>query len=661
MLKKIICFFLLPLQLFAQNSEIDSFKSIVDTNSSTLDAKAEAANYLSYYYISISIPKAKEYAKQAMEFAKAGGDNYQLGKAHYNLGYCYLYSNKPVEALQEFLEVKQIGDKKNRPELLGDAYEAIGELYSKLNYHNKAYYYYTLSLNVAKKLNDTSGMAYSYNSIGIAFRDLNKHDSSLKVLNKSLQFFTQLKASKEQIAFVHAEIGKTYIRLLQKDSARYHLNIAENILVNSPFLLELGQTYLVEGYTYYLSNDFDSASKYINLASTVAKQIDDEIFSADVNAGIGDLYLKREGKSDSAKFYYVKALAIYSKYGKKKKLLNTYSHLVKVAYKLDDRVFFDNLTVKYWQYLMQPYEDSVAAEVENILVDFDTKEKEKEYQILKERNQLQSQQLLIFTIIAIGALLVLVWLFYLYKQRSQALQTEKMQADALLQSNLMLEKTNEVKNKIFSVISHDLRAPLTSAYQMFDLLNNGLIDKEEFSIFSVQMQNELHNSLHLTDNLLHWAKGQSSQINSIITTVQLYPLLIESTQTLQSFISSKHLTINTQLTNWEIETDANMLQIIIRNVLSNAIKFSAEGKTISITYKTEQQKKWLIISDEGVGISDENIAKLKQQNLNSTLGTANEKGAGIGMRLVFDMAAILKKQILINSQLGKGTLVQIEL
>ena len=146
MLKKIIYFFLLPIQLFAQNSEIDSLKNVISLPTSTNNAKAEAANRLSYYYISISIPKAKEYANQAMELAKAGGDNYQLGRAHYNLGYCYLYGNMPVEALKEFLQEKQIADKKNIPKLLGDAYEAIGELYSKLNYHNKAYYYYTLSL-----------------------------------------------------------------------------------------------------------------------------------------------------------------------------------------------------------------------------------------------------------------------------------------------------------------------------------------------------------------------------------------------------------------------------------------------------------------------------------------------------------------------------------
>jgi signal transduction histidine kinase len=366
-------------------------------------------------------------------------------------------------------------------------------------------------------------------------------------------------------------------------------------------------------------------------------------------------------KFDSARFFYSKALESYIKFGKKQKLLNTYAHIIQTAYLLNDKEEFNKLTDNYWNYLTMHKEDEVAAEIEKIMADFDDTNTEKQLKIQEERNQFQKQRFVILVILFVLVIVSFIWLFNLYKQRSIVLQEQLLQAKALKESNESLEKSVQLKNKIFSIISHDLRAPLTSAYQMFDMLNKGQIEPNEFEGFSVQLQHELYNSLHLTDNLLHWAKGQSLQIEPQYTSVNIAHIIKDTVNSLSGLINNKQLTVHSSIKDTFIETDSTIFQIILRNVLSNAIKFTLSGKTISIKLEEIGGKKWLLVKDEGVGMTEKQLHKLINQNIHSSLGTENERGAGIGMRLVFDMAVILNKEVRIKSQINEGTSVEIEL
>jgi signal transduction histidine kinase len=548
----------------------------------------------------------------------------------------------------------------SKTHLRGDIYDAIGEMYGKLNYHNKAYYYYTLALKEAQKINDSAGIAYSYVSIGKVLRDLYKLDSSVNAFRKALAFFELSDDNAEQEAFANIELGRVFTKLNNKDSALLYFNKAEKVLTEKGFLLELSQSYLYKGYVFLIDKKLDEASNNFIKANKIAANFNDEILKADIYNSWGDMSFARN-KFDSARFFYSKALESYIKFGKKQKLLNTYAHIIQTAYLLNDKEEFNKLTDNYWNYLTMHKEDEVAAEIEKIMADFDDTNTEKQLKIQEERNQFQKQRFVILVILFVLVIVSFIWLFNLYKQRSIVLQEQLLQAKALKESNESLEKSVQLKNKIFSIISHDLRAPLTSAYQMFDMLNKGQIEPNEFEGFSVQLQHELYNSLHLTDNLLHWAKGQSLQIEPQYTSVNIAHIIKDTVNSLSGLINNKQLTVHSSIKDTFIETDSTIFQIILRNVLSNAIKFTLSGKTISIKLEEIGGKKWLLVKDEGVGMTEKQLHKLINQNIHSSLGTENERGAGIGMRLVFDMAVILNKEVRIKSQINEGTSVEIEL
>lgn len=267
-------------------------------------------------------------------------------------------------------------------------------------------------------------------------------------------------------------------------------------------------------------------------------------------------------------------------------------------------------------------------------------------------------------IIVLALLLVAagVYITFLARQISQHKKDAAIlleQQDQIMRSNDEIQKLNKVKDKIFAIISHDLRSPLTSTHNLLDLLNQGLISHEEFAPFSKQLQNDVLNTLILTENLLNWSKTLLNGIVPYQREFKVQPVIDEVIQTLQSLARAKDIMIENQVKDRNVFSDADMLKMIVRNVLSNAIKFTPHGKMIYVKEVVSDNKLLIQIIDEGVGMSQEKVDQLNHKMAESTRGTDNEKGTGIGMRLVLDMVASLGENITISSEEGEGTTVSI--
>ncbi len=268
-------------------------------------------------------------------------------------------------------------------------------------------------------------------------------------------------------------------------------------------------------------------------------------------------------------------------------------------------------------------------------------------------------------IIIILALLLVaagVFITQLAKQISQHKKDAAIlleQQDQIMHSNDEIQKLNKVKDKIFAIISHDLRSPLTSTHNLLDLLNQGLISHEEFAPFSKQLQNDVLNTLILTENLLNWSKTLLNGIVPYQREFKVQPVIDEVIQTLQSLARAKDIMIENQVKDRSVFSDADMLKMIVRNILSNSIKFTPHGKMIYVKEVVNDNKLLIQIVDEGVGMSQEKVDQLNHKMAESTRGTDNEKGTGIGMRLVLDMVAALGENITISSEEGEGTTVTI--
>lgn len=232
----------------------------------------------------------------------------------------------------------------------------------------------------------------------------------------------------------------------------------------------------------------------------------------------------------------------------------------------------------------------------------------------------------------------------------------------LTENEIDLKKINAQKDKFLSIISHDMRAPLSSIIGFLDYYKDNFksFSETEIDFVSSNLNAHVKKVVEMLDGLLLWARSQSGEIQTNLQPIDLAAIITDTVDILNQSATNKKITISLNLHNQLVWADKNMSAFIIRNVLSNAIKFTHEGGRIEI--KTQRNKKYafVIIKDNGVGIPEANLSKLFQDNVNfSTFGTANEKGIGLGLVLCKDFMNKQNGNIEIESSPGEGTRVNL--
>lgn len=254
---------------------------------------------------------------------------------------------------------------------------------------------------------------------------------------------------------------------------------------------------------------------------------------------------------------------------------------------------------------------------------------------------------------------------HLYKERAKAedhAQAIDEQNQQILAQNQMLEKVNEEKNKIFSIISHDLRSPLDSIRGYLELISEGSATPEEQKFIHEELLNQTKYTSELLLNLLYWSKAQMHGIIVKLVSVPLKELAEEVTNSVFSNAAKKHIKITHSIkTDVEIVADRDMLRIVLRNLLNNSIKFTPEGGDIFVKATRKGDLAEISIQDTGIGIPAgrrDEIFRLKTQ---STYGTNQEKGIGLGLVLCQEFIEYQNGRIWFESTEGAGSTFYISL
>ncbi len=222
-----------------------------------------------------------------------------------------------------------------------------------------------------------------------------------------------------------------------------------------------------------------------------------------------------------------------------------------------------------------------------------------------------------------------------------------------------LEKTVQTKDKMFSIIAHDLTGPFSSILGLSEIMINEY-DKyqtDDHIRFCKLIYNSSKHSFELLTNLLHWSRSQLGNIEIKQENVNIYDLVHKNAEPLILSISKKKITFQNKVdSDIYAYIDNNSISIVIRNLLSNAIKFTPRGGTITVTTNTTNSKVNIVFSDTGIGIEPEDISDLFKINGNKLKkGTENEKGTGLGLILCKEFTELNNGSIAVNSEVGKGS------
>lgn len=230
----------------------------------------------------------------------------------------------------------------------------------------------------------------------------------------------------------------------------------------------------------------------------------------------------------------------------------------------------------------------------------------------------------------------------------------------LTQQAADLKKDNVLKDRLFSIIGHDLRSPLSAIKMQLDFILRGIIDPKDSNFISKTVHNlnaTTDEAFNLLDNLLGWAKSESGSLSIIKEDVNLLTLVEQCARLQKLALETKQITFQiTVPENAVVHADMNMLKTVLRNLLSNAIKFTPVGGTITIAAALENGFWNVSVTDSGVGISKEDLPKvLNTEEHFSKEGTEQEAGTGLGLILCQDFVLKNNGKLWVESTLGKGS------
>lgn len=221
--------------------------------------------------------------------------------------------------------------------------------------------------------------------------------------------------------------------------------------------------------------------------------------------------------------------------------------------------------------------------------------------------------------------------------------------------NSLLE-SNQTKDKFFSIIAHDLKGPLGGIFSLIDIINSST-SPENISKYINVVKSSLKSAYNLLENLLNWARLETKTMQFDFQKLDLLSIISNSIVLLKNIAMQKNIALSLQnIDSVIVWADNNMLETIIRNLISNALKFTPFDGEVSVWYEEKENHVEVNIQDTGLGISPENIDKLFRLDLKySTSGTNGEKGTGLGLILCKEMIETIGGEIWLNSELGKGT------
>ncbi|MFA6758693.1 MAG: hybrid sensor histidine kinase/response regulator [Bacteroidales bacterium] len=237
----------------------------------------------------------------------------------------------------------------------------------------------------------------------------------------------------------------------------------------------------------------------------------------------------------------------------------------------------------------------------------------------------------------------------------------------IVQQTIELKKTIQGRDKLYSVIAHDLRSPIASIRMVMEVLINGIpkeaLEPEMYDLL-IMVNRLTDDSFNLLDNLLKWTKSQIGRLNTVFQDdVHIMDLITGVVDVMRGVAKLKNITINLHGTTARTaRLDIDMIKAALRNIMSNAIKFSYDNSTVDVSVKEEEARVVIEVKDQGAGINPEKQKLLFKTDTHFTsFGTGNEEGSGLGLLLCNKFVKRNGGTLWFTSEEGKGSVFSFDI
>lgn len=609
----VFLFFSFPFLLFAQNRMLDSLLKEADKNVHD-SIKIHTLNEIGFIYEENNPAKAIDYFERVNKMALALNKPLVVANSDYDLGFTYLLLGNYENSLQHYLQSARTYEKINDQKRLSNAYMSIGSLYFDNNDLKKAKDYYAQAETIIKKLNDPVRLANFYNSLGNAYDKAKNYDSALAYLQKAYDIYIN---QEDEFLIINSlsNLGLTYKHQGKTDLALKYFHLVKEKVKGKDMPKDLlAMIYNNLGATYSQARQYNQAITAFDSSILFSKEANLSGVLMENYRNVSDMY------------------ASMKEYQKEAGYLRLYYNLKDSLFSADKK---NELTQLDADYRIEKKNTELA---------------KTEAEVVKRKSQRN-----IFMIITIAAAALLAGLAFFYSRIRKKNEVLNLQNETIHQQNTELQTLNNVKDRLFSIISHDLRNPLVTLQSYLTLSGNKELPEDKKEQYRLQTTNAVTQTSNMLDNLLAWANMQIKNTKASITPVDVDELVADTKSGAQAQAAQKQIIIHQDLAVTSVLGDYNILSIALRNLLTNAIKFSDKEGNIWINAEKKDNAILLSVKDEGIGMSEEQIRELTSNQQQSSSGTAGEKGSGLGLYLVQELLQKINAKLEVKSEKGKGS------
>jgi len=265
--------------------------------------------------------------------------------------------------------------------------------------------------------------------------------------------------------------------------------------------------------------------------------------------------------------------------------------------------------------------------------------------------RLRRSALLVSATIAVVIILSLL-AFILLRSRA----VNRRMKEALEQQAVQLLLSNQQKDKLFTVVAHDLRGPLNSLKSVLDLLKERTLSDSEVATMMSELRDNVDHSSELVGNLLFWASNKMSGALSMPVLLGLEEVVREVLALFAQQAREKNVVLRMELSSELVGfADKDMTQVVIRNLVSNAIKFSCSGGIVTVNGRRKAAEIEIVVMDTGIGMREDALERIRRKESFTSYGTARERGTGLGILLCHEFAEANKGRFFVESEWGKGS------
>ncbi len=618
----IVCFgFFSHLNLFSQTEQItDSLIRLSEQKSISDSLRLEVLEEIAKNQ-TLNPELRLQYTRKIHEIASQKEDTFWLYKASLRFGHTFKKTGDLDKALENYFNAVNYAQilKNERREAI--AYSGLGTVYKIIENYSKSLYFFNKGIALLRKVNDVKGLAGSLTNTGELYKINRDYDSAFLYFKEARHIYDSLDFSLG-IAYNTGNIGLLYAELNQPEKARENMEQAISILT------ELEDYYPIAFY---------------------------ELSLADIYAKKGDIELSLN--------YCLHSLKIALDHRLKEQIRDAnlkLSELYANQNKFQKAYYHQN------QYLI--YRDSINNEatirkMAELQTEYEVSQKQLEVNLL-EKQQKQQNIIFIALIIIILLMAFLVFLYYRNFKRKQTLNLiiTKRKEEVEAQRD-QLVAMNETKEKFLSVVSHDLLGPVNSFKGLSTIMKASIESNNTEDLLYIHklFDNSVNNLSSLLSNLLDWSVTQKGAIPYIPERIVLFNLVNELLDLFSNMAKTKDINLKSTVDNEAIIwADINSVKTILRNLVSNAIKFTNANGEITISAAQNNEVLAIHVTDTGIGMPQEKIDNLlASDNYNRSAGTKGEGGIGLGLQLVKEFVEMNKGIIAIESKESVGTTITV--